>query len=94
MIQTYLCLGVMCLATFNLSAWSKSGQESIVLIFLDFLFSQSTASILSRFGLLGSNLTRSYVSICSNAGIELPSRFHILVLQCDVAHAPQRCVHP
>jgi hypothetical protein len=61
-----LGFSVMCLATFNLSTWCKSGQESIILVFLDFLFSQSTASILGRlgrFGLLRRNLLKSHISL-------------------------------
>jgi hypothetical protein len=56
----------MCFTTFNLSGWSKSSQESIILIFLDLLFGQSTASSLGRFGLLRSNLLKFRISFVAD----------------------------
>jgi len=61
--QTYLCLGVVSLAGLDLSTGSEAGQESVVLILLDLLFGQGTASSLSGFGFLSSNLMRIDVSI-------------------------------
>jgi hypothetical protein len=61
-----LGFSVMCLTTFNLSTWRKSGQESIILIFLNFLFGQSTTSSLGRFGLLRSNLLKFRISFVAD----------------------------
>jgi hypothetical protein len=62
--KTYdLRLGVVSLASFNLSSRSKSSQESIILIFLDLFLGQGTAPSFSGFGLLSSNLMRTDVSI-------------------------------
>jgi hypothetical protein len=62
LLRCNLGFGVVCLAGFNLSTWSDGGQKSIILIFLDLLFGQGTASSLSSFGLLGCNLLGFYFS--------------------------------
>jgi hypothetical protein len=49
---------VVGLARFDLSARSEGGQERIILIFLDFLLSQGTASSLSSLSLLGGDLLK------------------------------------
>jgi hypothetical protein len=54
------------LASSDLSTGSEAGQESVILIFLDLFFGQGTASSLSGFGFLSSNLMRINVSIPFN----------------------------
>ncbi len=65
-----LRFSMMGLAGLDLSTRSKSGQESVVLIFLNLLFGQSTASSLGGFDLLGGNLLKFHVSIVHKVRLE------------------------
>jgi hypothetical protein len=61
------------LTGFDLSTWGEGGQKSIILIFLDFLLGQGTASSLSSLSFLGGNLTERSVSIRRIQG----GRYHV-----------------